>query len=125
MQKQNALDLQHWLNETGARVIRVHSQREWKAVTLQQGDQTVILINSRHPIDMQVMSLLHEVSHLRLNHGALARPGLVVSDILEAEGHAETVKLLGRIQEHYQDEWSIWRSTRDLGMKFMAIMGYR
>lgn len=125
MHKQNSLDLQQWLTETRARVIRVQSQREWKAVTLLQGDQKIILINSRHPIDMQVMSLLHEVSHLRLDHGALARPGLAVSDILEAEGHAETVRLLGGIQEYYQEEWSMWGSTRDLALKLMAIIGYR
>lgn len=124
MAKLSSQDLQQWLTEAGARVVRVRSEREWKAVTIQQGNEKLILINSRHPINTQVMSLLHEVSHLRLNHGALARPGLAVSEVLEAEGHAQAIELLGQIQEYYHEEWSIWRSTRDLALKVMAIMRY-
>ncbi len=73
--------------------LTVHDRDSWSAVTLHVGDVRVVIVNSAHPITRQRNSLVHEFSHLILDHD----PGRID---LSAAGHL----LLSSFEKDQEDE---------------------
>ena len=58
------------LSKTSLHQLTVADPSSWSAVTLSQGGQRLIVLNSEHSAGRQTSSLAHEIAHIVLNHSS-------------------------------------------------------